>query len=167
MAYSQERAAVEHAQHPLFLRAPVTEQSQCLVVARDGSRRRWLADAAHDAGWFAFESPDRESALTCHRRMLLGMVVVDLHEVTGSDREELRQLVSLLAKERRLLVAVCGNIGEPAEEIWARQQGVWLYLPGAFEVVEFTTLCGEALEIAKRLAIARASPPAGSSSWRR
>jgi hypothetical protein len=46
---------------------------------------------------------------------------------------------------------VCGNEGRIEEEMWVRQAGAWLYLPGVTESSNFALLCGEARQIAQRL----------------
>jgi hypothetical protein len=166
MAYSQERAVVEHAQNAVVARTTGGDQLQCLIVASDSARRRWLANSAHDAGWFAFESEDFQSATKCHRRTFLQLVVVDL-SAAGAASPMLRDLVGLFAKERHVLVVVCSAEGQPEEEIWARQLGVWLYLPGEVKDSDVTMLCTEARDLARRLAIARASPIGHSPAWRR
>lgn len=166
MAYSQERAVVEHAQNAIIARPTGGDQLQCLIVALDSARRRRWADSAHDAGWFAFESDNVQSATTCHRRTFLQLVVVDLREANATG-PKLRDLVRLFAKERHVLVVVCSADGQPEEEIWARQLGVWLYLPGEITESDVTMLCTEARELARRLAIARGSPLGHGPAWRR
>ena len=40
--------------------------------------------------------------------------------------------------------------GSAAEEIWVRQLGIWLYLPGATTISEVTLLCEQALQVATK-----------------
>lgn len=49
-----------------------------------------------------------------------------------------------------MLLAVCGHEGDPQEETWARQLGVWLYLPGVSidHVDEISVMCEQAQVIA-------------------
>jgi hypothetical protein len=54
---------------------------------------------------------------------------------------------------------ICGNEGRPQEEIWARQLGAWLYLPGVVESDDVAMLCGEARQIAEQLAKPQRSLP--------
>ena len=46
---------------------------------------------------------------------------------------------------------VCGNEGATEEEIWVRQLGAWMYLPGVTEGSNLSLLCSEARHIAERL----------------
>jgi len=41
-------------------------------------------------------------------------------------------------------VVICGSADSVDEELWARQLGVWLYLPGVTEGDSLTSLCIEA-----------------------
>ena len=62
-----------------------------------------------------------------------------------------RPVVEQLTARSGLLLIVCGNEGHVEEEVWVRQLGAWLYLPGVPDVDSFTALCGEARHIAERL----------------
>lgn len=41
-----------------------------------------------------------------------------------------RRFLEWLVREGQILTVACGRSGEPAEEAWARQAGIWVYLPG-------------------------------------
>ena len=55
-------------------------------------------------------------------------------------------LEETLAAMPGMLLAICGHEADPQEEIWARQLGVWLYLPGLStqHVGEISVLCEQA-----------------------
>jgi hypothetical protein len=57
-----------------------------------------------------------------------------------------------LASQSGVLLIVCGNEGSVEEELWVRQRGAWLYLPGVVEASNLALLCGEAKQIVERLA---------------
>ena len=84
------------------------------------------------------------------------MAVVDFAVLDGElDAESVRQMRELteqLATQRNMLLMLCGNEGDALEEIWARQLGVWLYLPGIREQNDVQALCSQALPVAERLA---------------
>ena len=77
------------------------------------------------------------------------MALIDLTGPTTALRG-LRDLCQTLASQSNVLLAVCGNTNDPQEEIWARQLGVWLYLPGVaiehFE--ELAAICEQAQLVA-------------------
>lgn len=124
---------------------------QCVVVSADGARCEALADAAIAGGWRAIRCRNAEVASLSTGQTRCQLAILDL-EFAGRDAERLQRLVESLARQSDMLLLVCGQERDPKEEIWARQLGVWLYLPAVVAGSELTTLCGEAREIAERLA---------------
>ena len=61
-----------------------------------------------------------------------------------------RLLCEAIAGLRHVLLVACGNAGDAAEEIWARQLGVWLYLPDVAweETGDLAFLCEQARLVA-------------------
>jgi len=126
---------------------------QCVVVSSDAVRCESLSRAAAGGGWRAIRCRTADSALAATERTHCQLAILDAEAASaGRDTEDLRRLVEQLARDNDLLLLVCGHERDPREEIWARQLGVWLYLPGVTAGPELSTLCGEALEIAERLA---------------
>ncbi|MCA9198508.1 MAG: hypothetical protein KDA87_13265 [Planctomycetales bacterium] len=101
---------------------------QCLVVSFSHDLREMISNAANDTGWDTVVCSDIQNALAAFRRTNFQIGFVDLNSDTNSD--ELRQLCQQLVTEEKFLLAVCGHENDCSEEIWARQLGVWLYLPG-------------------------------------
>jgi ActR/RegA family two-component response regulator len=122
---------------------------QCLIVSADAPRRRMLERAAIEGGWKTFPCSDAPTALAHVNRWLIHLAVVDL---TGLKPEAIRPLVEQLAGCRGMLLVVCGHESNVEEEIWVRQHGAWMYLPGAADAGHVGLLCGEARQIAERLA---------------
>jgi hypothetical protein len=81
-------------------------------------------------------------------RWLMQLAVVDLADERADD---FRPLLEELTKCNGLLAIVCGNEGSREEEIWVRQRGAWMYLPGVVDSSNISLLCGEARQIAERL----------------
>jgi ActR/RegA family two-component response regulator len=121
---------------------------QCLIVSADSERREMLERAAAEGGWKTSACGDASSALTYLSRSLVQMAVVDLER---QQTNAFRPVVEQLTTRSGLLLIVCGNEGDTAEEVWVRQLGAWLYLPGVVDCGSFTSLCGEARHIAERL----------------
>lgn len=165
MAHSKQRAVLEPAHRRTYLTPPGTARLQCLVVCADPARRRSLADAAAMAGWIAYESGDLLDAIDVQLRLMLHLAIVDFTGAAPEQGVGLRQLATGLSRQRELLLVVCGSQGRDEEEIWARQLGAWIYLPGLVEPSELSPLLGEAHDLAERLASTRGSPLAGSSAW--
>jgi hypothetical protein len=99
---------------------------------------------------------DAESAREETRRSLFRLALVDLDHAAAS--ADLRRLVEQIAAQRNVLIAVCGNDGDAREEIWARQLGTWLYLPGVTEAQDLVTPCTDARLALERMAGAKRTP---------
>ena len=136
---------------------------QCLIVSHDIERQEMLARGAADNGWETIVCGDAESALDHKRRKFVQLAVVDLQ----SDYEgDLAELLQQFSSANGMLTIVCGSDCDMEEEIWARQLGVWLYLPGVNDGTNVAMLCGEAKHIVERMHAA-ASVPAQRKSMRR
>lgn len=164
LAHLKDHTALETTQHPVFTTVPGTGRLQCLIVCPDARRRRDLADQTSDAGWTTFECADVTAANDLRRRLMLHLAVVDLAGPGGKQQTALRQLVSAFAHERDLLLVVSGQ-GSADEEIWARQLGVWIYLPGLVQVGELAPIFSEAHDLAERMVATRGSPLGGKTAW--
>jgi hypothetical protein len=141
---------------------PVGKQSglyQCVVASASSQRRHLFERCAADAGWHTIVCGDGETALHCLNRMFVQLAIVDLE---GQPRGVFRSVIEKAAATAGLLLVLCGNEGDLSEEIWARQLGAWLYLPGVAESSDVALLCGEALHIAERLGKVRERPHSGS-----
>jgi DNA-binding NtrC family response regulator len=128
---------------------------QCLVVSADANRREMFDRAAADGGWKTFPCADAATALAYIDRSLVQLAIVDLE---AESAQAFRPIVESATRTSGLLLIVCGNEGEVEEEIWVRQLGAWLYLPGVLDSSNLALLCGEARHIAERL-----SKPNGAS----
>ena len=128
---------------------------QCLIVSRDIERQEMLACGAADNGWETIVCGDAESALAHYRRNFVQLAVVDLQ----SDYEgDLAELLEQFSSANGLLTIVCGSDCDMEEEIWVRQLGVWLYLPGVTDRTNVSMLCGEAKHVVERMHAAAHSP---------
>jgi DNA-binding response OmpR family regulator len=121
---------------------------QCLIVSADARRREMFERAAADGGWKTFPCADAPTALAFIDRSLVQLAIVDLEAEAA---EAFRPIVENVTRTSGLLLIVCGNEGEVAEEVWVRQLGAWLYLPGVLDSNNLALLCGEARHIAERL----------------
>lgn len=130
-------------------RAPAKDLA-CLVVSLRDGRNQLLHAAASTAGWQCTEIADPLEARKQVIRRRLPLVVIDLESETGSGTAELKDLAEKLARGRGVMLIICGNEGNAMEEIWARQLGAWLYLPGVTEDSDLASLFEEAGTIMSR-----------------
>ncbi|MGD9719960.1 MAG: hypothetical protein AB7O59_01955 [Pirellulales bacterium] len=129
--------------------AKVISSYQCLIVSADRQRAALLQQAASDGGWQTCVCDDTRSALAHLSRSFVHLGVVDLD---GREPREFQPVMERLASSSGVLLIVCGNEGNFQEELWVRQLGAWLYLPGVTDASNLATLCGEARQIVERLA---------------
>jgi hypothetical protein len=123
----------------------------CLIVSRHEERQEMLARAAVGIGWEAVLCSDAETALAHKRCRFMQLAIVDLESDSSG---EFQELVEHLSASLGLLTVVCGRNGDLQEEIWVRQVGVWLYLPGVTEGTNVSLLCGEAKHLVERMHVA-------------
>jgi hypothetical protein len=124
----------------------------CLVVAEDAERCELLADAAHAAGWEVAAYVDASKASVAANRTRYALALVDLDPLEPGRASVFGMLTEQLSAAQQSLLIVCGTDGNAQEEIWARQLGVWLYLPGVDASCDLTSLFSDAKHVAHKLA---------------
>jgi DNA-binding NtrC family response regulator len=140
----------EQVQHKYARRAAkLVNVFQCLIVSANPERRRMLDRAAAESGWKTHVCADAQTALAHVNRWLVQLAVIDLDAQAPAT---FRPLVEQLSAQSGLLSIVCGHDGDVQEEIWVRQQGAWMYLPGVADSSNVGLLCGEAKQIVERIA---------------
>ena len=123
---------------------------QCLVSSASQTRRNVLTRAASEAGWESVVCSTPNLALGVVERDAFQFAMVDLDD-RGKTPSGARELVQTLVKHPdRMLVGVCGHEADPEEEIWVRQLGIWLYLPGLTTASEVALLCEQAIQLVTR-----------------
>lgn len=120
---------------------------QCLISSASRARRNMLSTAAANAGWDSIvcNSPEAVSSNLELTMFQFAMVDLDHRGETPSGARDLVQ--NLIQGDPNVLIGVCGHEADPQEEIWARQLGVWVYLPGATTTSEVSLLFEQALQI--------------------
>ncbi len=147
---------------PSVQRHTATATFQCLVVSTSDPRREMLYRAAADGGWDVTACANVKSATRKVQRTFFHLSLVDLEGDGRRAPSGFRELCKRLCSDGIPLLAVCGHEGNAEEEIWARQLGVWLYLPGVESGENVSALCGEALKLAGQWA--RTKRPAVKTS---
>lgn len=120
----------------------------CLIVSGDPERQEMLSRAAAESGWETILCSDAASAVSEQRRKFVQLAIVDLE---GDSCGEFGELLERFSSANGLLTVVCGTEGDMEEEIWIRQVGAWLYLPGVNESTDVSLLCVEAKHIVERM----------------
>jgi hypothetical protein len=157
MSYDNPKAALATASEPATTVASgcCVALRQCLVVSAHAERREVLRRAAIDGGWLPLVFADAELAWEESRRSATPLVMVDLYDDADRLAETHRWLFERLSHETGRLIAACGcdSLG-PQEEIWARQLGAWLVLPGVAEAHDLAIVYEEAGKVLERNAMA-------------
>lgn len=125
-----------------------SQLGKCLIVSASQSVCDTISLAANEAGWDTIVCSDELTALAAVRRVRFQLAWVDLESPqTPIGFRDLCQSISTL---RRVLLVICGHASDVQEEIWARQLGIWLYLPGVSlgDATELALLCEQAQLIA-------------------
>ena len=130
----------------------------CLIVSGDQSCRRRFEAAAALAGWPECVSPETSGELRQAVERDFQLVIVDVASPLGDRVGDSIELAEEIAARPGTLLVICGSEDSVDEELWARQLGAWLYLPGVCDGDSLTSLCVEA----RRL---RDSAPALAAAW--
>ncbi len=134
----------------------------CLVVSPDPLRQMMFGQAAARSGWKQVVCADHASALQHLASGTVGLVLVDTVTPNPNTAADRRLLVELLSDQKELLTVVCGRTNDPQEEVWARQCGVWMYLPGVAPEADLDPVLAGAKEVVQRTR-QRKSPAMSSS----
>jgi hypothetical protein len=127
-----------------------TQLGKCLIASTDGAKREMICLAATEAGWDTIVCADEHKAMAAAQRTRFQMAWVDLD--VSPAKSAFRDLCQTVAALPGVLLVICGHVNDSAEEIWARQLGVWLYLPGLSldHANEISLLCEQAQRVAGR-----------------
>lgn len=138
------------ARAPANRRVPVALHT-CLVVSSSARRAQLWVRAAHKEQWATIVCTTGDDAIRQSVRQRVDLALVDLQSAPAEQEDRLRKLVEQLAASAGLLLAVCGKPDDTTGEVWSRQLGVWMYLPGVDRQSDIALLCGEARNILKKL----------------
>lgn len=120
----------------------------CQIVSASAARREQFASAAEAAGWEVAVFRSADAATSAAARQRYGLTMLDLAGLSPDEASAFRRCAEQVASAAESLVMLCGQDGDALEEIWARQLGVWLYLPGVDASSDLASLCAEAKQVA-------------------
>src|SRR5690606_30175876 len=151
MSASLAPAASAVQEPPSRSRATRADLMQCIILSSDYYRTRLFDRAAEDQGWDTILAVDAEGAMQVAARERLRLAIVDLQSTSPNTNAAYRRFVDWLSNKRQSLVVVCGKEDDPTGEIWSRQLGVWMYLPGVDDQTDIALVCGEARNVSEKL----------------
>lgn len=123
----------------------------CLVVSNAPRRAQMWVRAAHEEHWATIVCTSGDDAVRQSIRQRVDLAIVDLQSAETEQEIRLKTLVQQLASRKGPLLAVCGKPEDLSAEVWSRQLGVWMYLPGIDSQSDIALLCCEARNILKKL----------------
>jgi DNA-binding response OmpR family regulator len=135
---------------PIRRRTPVALHT-CLVVSASARRAQLWVRAAHEENWTTIVCTTADDANRQSIRNRIDLALIDLQAAAAEYEARLRGLVEQLAARNGPLLAVCGKPDDTTSEVWSRQLGVWMYLPGVDSQSDITLLCAEARNILRKL----------------
>jgi hypothetical protein len=123
----------------------------CLVVSTSPRRAQLWVRAAHEEQWATIVCSTADDAMRQSVRNRVELALVDLQSAPATQESTLRRLVEQLAARNGPLLAVCGKPDDTTGEVWSRQLGVWMYLPGIDSQSDIALLCSEARNVLRKL----------------
>ncbi len=135
----------------------------CLVLSANAERRQRLLGITDEAGWRPIECESVGDAIRQSDRWKTRLAVVDFCGLPERQRQTFRKFAERLGKQAEPLLMICDDEDSSStNELWARQVGVWLYLPEASLGNDLVDLCAEAILAAEKQALAIAALTTGA-----
>lgn len=103
---------------------------KCLVVSGDGLFRSRAEASADLSGCVVCETPSDAAALSRTVDRDFDIVVVDIAHPLGDRVSDAVEIAEEFAIRGSNLFVFCGSDGSMEEELWARQLGAWVFMPG-------------------------------------
>ncbi|MBN1851372.1 MAG: hypothetical protein JW829_01560 [Pirellulales bacterium] len=128
-----------------------TASYRCLIASNNAPHVSMFSRAATEQGWEPVICHDAKTAAREAICQQIQMAVIDVAQNGTVPDNQFREIAERLVSEKNALVMICGSEDNPEEEIWARQIGAWLYLPGVDEETDIAMLCGESKNIVEKL----------------
>lgn len=121
---------------------------KCLLVSKEEAFLEGMKRAASGAGWDCATSMSARDSLRRAFLHCFGLAIVDIDP--SAQRQLLADLFRILKSGSGGLVIAYDRNAEPESELWARQNGAWLYVPGAAEWDSLSVACAEARRLQER-----------------
>lgn len=123
---------------------------RCLVVSGDRGFRGRLEAVSELSGCTACETPADAAELAGAVDGKYELVIVDIVHPVGERVNDSVAIAEEFASRPGTLLVVCGSEDSVDEELWARQIGAWVYLPGVSGGDALMSLFAEARRAGER-----------------
>jgi DNA-binding response OmpR family regulator len=121
-----------------------------LVVSGDRGLRKRLEAVSELSGWPACDAPADAGELGSAVEGEYQLVIVDIAHPIGDRVNDSIEVAEEFAGRPGTLLVVCGSDESVDEELWARQLGAWVYLPGVSSGDALVSLFSDARRVAER-----------------
>jgi hypothetical protein len=142
------RSLAGQAAAPRTFRGPGV--MKCLVLSGDRGLRNRLDAVTELSGWSACDAPEDAADLQSVVDGDYQLVIVDVAHPLGDRVNNTVEIAEEFASRRGTLLVVCGSEESVDEELWARQLGAWVYLPGVSGGDALVSLFTEARRLSER-----------------
>lgn len=157
---SEDMRALAGQAAPRSARAPGV--LKCLVVSGDADLRKRLDAVSELSGWSGCETPADAAELSAVVESDFQLVIVDVARPLGDRVSDSVEVAEEFACRPGTLLVVCGAEDSVEEELWARQLGAWVYLPGVSGGDVLVSLLTEARRVSERRGLGRMVQPVGA-----
>ena len=123
---------------------------KCLVLTGDRALRDRLGAAAELSGFSACDAPDDAAECSAAIDGDYHVVIADIAHPLGDRVNDTVEMAEEFAGRPGTLLVVCGSGESVDEELWARQAGAWVYLPGAARGDALVSLLADARQFVER-----------------
>ena len=121
-----------------------------LVVSGDRMLRNRLEAVSELSGWPACDAPADAEEVGAAVEGEYQLVIVDIAHPIGDRVNDSIEIAEEFAGRPGTLLVVCGSDDSVDEELWARQLGAWVYLPGVTSGDALVSLFSDARRVAER-----------------
>jgi hypothetical protein len=104
---------------------------RCLILSWSDQRAQRLKQAAERETWEVVACSGPGKFLQYVFREKVPLTLVDLPAVDRDSYSELRSVTAKVQQVSESLLVICGGKENETEEQWARELGVWAYVPDA------------------------------------
>lgn len=142
------RSLAGQASAPRTVRGPGL--MKCLVLSGDRGFRNRLDSVTELSGWSACDAPEDAADLQAVVDGDYQLVIADIARPLGDRVNDTVEIAEEFAGRPGTLLVVCGSEESVDEELWARQVGAWVYLPGVSGGDALVSLFAEARRLSER-----------------
>lgn len=122
---------------------------RCLLVSSNDGLIEGMRHAAAGAGWDCVACRDPQESLRLAMLHRFALALVDIDPV--KNRRVLSDLFRLITGSEPGLVVAYDGGAAAASELWAREHGAWMYVPGVDDWSDLELVCREARRITDKI----------------